>query len=130
MKIAGGYVYVTVTERDILVRAPLDDDGGMGAVEIVARHLRGDDFAVGADGAFYVATHPAHTLVRVTADGVRTTLAGPEAGLPGCTSVAFERTAADAHCVYVTTSGELFYPIDGVVHEARVVCVETQTTAG
>ncbi len=126
VKITDGYVYVTVTERDMMVRAPLDAAGRPGAIEIVAERLRGDDFAVGADGAFYVATHPAHSLVRLEKDGSRTTLAGAEAGLAGATAVAFGRMAADADAVYVTTSGALFYPIDGVVQEARIVRVEVK----
>jgi len=60
IKLHGGYAYVSVTARDLVVRAPLDHDGAAGAIEVVAERLRADDFAIAADGSLIIATHPAH----------------------------------------------------------------------
>lgn len=129
IKFLGGYAYISVTDRNIIVRADVMEDGRPGAVEMVAERIRADDFAVGADHALYIATHPANSLLRLAIAGGRTTLAGPEQGMAGATAVAFGRSEEDADCVYVTTTGGLFAPIDGVIQPARLVRVRTRTRA-
>lgn len=129
IKIMGEHAYVTVTERDIVTRAKIETGGSAGELETIAQHLRADDFAIGADHGLYIATHPMNSLVRLFPRLTRTTLAGADQGLAGATSVAFGRGAADANCVYVTTTGGMFAPIDGAVQPARLVRVETETTA-
>jgi len=113
VKLFGGHVYVSVTARDALYRAPLDGSGRPGPLELVAEHLRADDFAFDTEGNLYIATHPAHSLVRLTPRGERSTLAGVEQGLLCATAVAFGRTPADDHSVYVTTTGgTLVLPVE------------------
>eukprot|EP01037_Dinobryon_pediforme_P005515 gene5515-5569_t len=129
IKVLGGYAYVSVTERDIIVRTDIMADGRPGSIELVAEHIRADDFAPGQDHALYIATHPANSLVRLAVNGRRTTLAGPDEGMAGATAVAFGRTASDSDCVYVTTTGGLFAPIDGVIQPAKLVRVRTETKA-
>lgn len=104
IKLFGGTAIVSVTGADRLVRVPVVD-GKAGQPELLAEHLRADDFAIGADGALYIATHPAQSLVRLDPDGTRTTLAGAEHGMIGSTAVAFGRTAMDHTSIYVTTTG-------------------------
>ena len=129
IKFLGGDAYISVTDRDIIVRANLMKTDGPDAVQIVAEHIRADDFAVGADHALYIATHPANSLLRLAISGERTTLAGPQQGMAGATAVAFGRSDEDADCVYVTTTGGLFAPVDGVIQPARLVRVRTRTRA-
>jgi sugar lactone lactonase YvrE len=105
VKLYGGYAYVSVTARDAIYRAPIGPDGAAGPLEIFAENLRADDFAIDIDGNLYIATHPAHSLVRLAPDGARATLGGKEHGLLCATAVAFGRTAADDRSVYVTTTG-------------------------
>jgi sugar lactone lactonase YvrE len=105
IKLFGGHAFITVTARDAIMRVPLGPDFSAGQPEVFAERLRGDDFAVGADGSLYIATHPARSLVRLAPDGARTTLAAAEHGMTGATAVAFGRTERDRHCVYVTTTG-------------------------
>ena len=86
--------------------------------------LRADDFAAGADGSLFIATHPARSLLRLAPDGTRTTLAGPDQGMTGATAVAFGRSAHDLHCVYVTTTGGTMTLPDDQLEPAKLVRVE------
>jgi sugar lactone lactonase YvrE len=107
-----------------MMRASIGADGAPGALEVVAENLRGDDFAFATSGALYVATHPAHTVLRLAPDGSRTTIAGPAEGAVGSTACAFGRAAGDEKALYVTTSGGLWTPYRGQVQEAKLVRLE------
>lgn len=124
IKLHGGHAYVSVTGSDMVVRAPLDRDGAAGAIEVVAERLRADDFAIAADGSLVIATHPAHSLVRLAPDGARTTLAGAGQGMVGSTAVAFGRTGADRHSVYVTTTGGTMTLPEDQLEPAKLVRVD------
>jgi sugar lactone lactonase YvrE len=104
VKIFGAHAYVSVTGRDAIYRAEINGESA-GPLALHAERLRADDFAIDTIGALYIATHPACSLVRLAPDGRRTTLAAAEHGMVGATAVAFGRTAADRHAVYVTTTG-------------------------
>ena len=124
VKLFGGRVHVSVTDRNLLLRAPVAADGGCGPVETWAERLRADDFAFAADGAAYVATHPANSVLHLDADGTRTTLAGPDEGAVGATAVAFGRGPGDGHALYVTTNGGLWSPYQGQVQPAKLLRLE------
>ena len=120
-------VYVSVTGRDRVLRAPILPDGSPGPLEIVAEKLRADDFAVGPDGSLYIATHPACSLVRLRPDGTRCTLAGSDEGLTGATAVAFGRTERDRGSVYVTTTGGTMTLPSEALETAKLVRVDDVT---
>lgn len=124
LKLSGGYVYVTNTDRAILCRARVDSNGRAGSLEVVAEQLRGDDFAFDADGTAYIATHIENSVVRYLPDGDRAAVAGPEEGMAGSTAVAFGRLDRDQRSLYVTTTGGLVRPYGGVVREAKLVRLE------
>jgi sugar lactone lactonase YvrE len=120
LKIFGGAAIVSVTGSDRLVRVPIND-GKAGRCEIIAENLRADDFAIGASGALYIATHQAQSLVRLAPDGTRTTLAGAEHGMVGSTAVAFGRTDADRTAIYVTTTGGTWTVPEERMEEAKLL---------
>lgn len=124
IKVRDGALWVSVTGRSTLLRAPLLADGSAAMLEIAAANLLADDFAFAPDGALLAATHPAHTVLRLAADGTRTTLAGPEQGAAGSTACAFGRAAGDAGALYVTTNGGMMAPWRGVVQEAKLLRLE------
>ena len=124
IKLHGGYAYISVTARDLVVRAPLDRNGASGAIEVVAERLRADDFAVAADGSLIIATHPAHSLVCLAPDGARSTLASAKQGMIGSTAVAFGRMNADRRSVYVTTTGGTMTLPDDRLEPAKLVRVD------
>ncbi len=117
----GKHVYVSSTGRALFLRAPVQDDGGAGSLETVASRVRIDDFAFDNDGAAYLSTHIGHSLDRLGADGVRVALAGAGQGMAGSTACAFGRTQADRTSLYVTTTGGIVMPPDGVPQPAKLV---------
>ena len=124
IKFFEGYAYISVTRSDRIVRVPIGTNGAAGAIETVAERLRADDFAVGADGSLFIATHPARSLLRLALNGTRTTLAGPDQGMTGATAVAFGRTGHDQHSVYVTTTGGTMTLPDDQLEMAKLVRVD------
>jgi hypothetical protein len=69
-------------------------DGHPGPIETAATHVLADDFAFGASGPPYIATHPEQTVFRLDAAGNRTTVAGPKQGAVGTTACAFGRLSS------------------------------------
>ena len=120
IKLHGGYAYVSVTARDQVLRAKLNSDK-LGALEVVAERLRADDFAIDADGVLFIATHPAHSLVRLAPDGTRATLAAAEQGMVGSTAAAFGRTEGDRRSLYVTTTGGTMVLPEAQLEMAKLV---------
>ena len=123
IKLFGGHATISVTGADRLVRTPVAG-GEAGRLEIVAERLRADDFAFDEDGALYLATHPAQSLMRLAPDGRRTTLAGSEQGMVGATAVAFGRGEDDRHSLYVTTTGGVLTVPDDKLEQAKLVRVD------
>jgi hypothetical protein len=124
VKVFHGHVYFTSTERSLILRAPALREGFPGKLEVLAERFVGDDFALDIDGNLYVTTHVHNQLQRLAPDGTRTVLAGAEDGLHGSTAAAFGRTHEDRRALYVTTTGGIVAPIDGVVREAKLVRLE------
>jgi sugar lactone lactonase YvrE len=102
----------------------LQSDGHPGPIETAATHVLADDFAFGASGSLYIATHPEQTVFRLHAAGSRTTVAGPKQGAVGTTACAFGRAPGDENVLYVTTDGGLVAPYEGAVQEAKLLRLE------
>jgi hypothetical protein len=130
IKLRGGNAYISVKDRDQILRARVRRDGSCGELEPFLANLRADDFAFGASGALYIATHPANTVMRVSGVGARATIAGAHEGVVGSTACAFGRGARDAASLYVTTSGGLFSPYQGALQEAKLVRIDVGETGG
>lgn len=124
IKLDQGAVWVSVTDRDAIVRMPVGPAGTAGPPEVVAERLRADDFAFGESGAMFIATHVAQTVVRLDANGTRTTIAGPDQGAVGSTACAFGRAGEDRRALYVTTNGGISFPYEGMLQEAKLLRLE------
>jgi sugar lactone lactonase YvrE len=121
IKLHGGWVWISITSHDRVVRSKIAADGSAGPMDVVAETLRADDFAFGESGAAYIATHPAQTVLRLHPDGGRETIAGPHEGAVGSTACAFGRGAQDRKSLYVTTTGGLRYPYRGEIQHAKLL---------
>jgi sugar lactone lactonase YvrE len=121
IKLRDGWVWISVTDLDRIVRSKIAADGRAGPMEVVAENLHADDFAFGESGTAYIATHPAQTVMRLHTDGRRETIVGPDEGAVGCTACAFGRGSEDRQSLYVTTTGGLLYPYRGAVQEAKLL---------
>ena len=60
--------------------------------------------------------------------GKRTAIAGPDQGMAGSTACAFGTAPGDRASLFVTTTGGIVMPLDGVVQEAKLVRLETGVT--
>ena len=121
IKIFGGYVYFSNTDAAQIGRISFDRESRAGAVEIVAKNFTCDDFAFDTDGNLYATTHVHNSVTRLSPGGERLVLAGAEEGLAGSTAVAFGRASADARALYVTTTGGILAPYEGVVRTAKLL---------
>jgi sugar lactone lactonase YvrE len=123
IKLFGENAYVSVTNRAKVVRIKMDTRGEATTLNTFAEKMIVDDFAIDSDGNFYLATHPADTLVLMSADGkVRKTIAGPEQGMVGSTACMF---AGERKQLYVTAEGGMLFPYQGKLQPAKLVCVDT-----
>ena len=130
VKTFGGAVYVSNSDRALVLRVPFGPDG-MPAAEpaVFADGLVVDDFALDTWGNFYGTTHPINTVIRVGQDGSRATIAGPAQGVVGSTAAAFGRTDGDRLDLYVVGDGGIFAPIDGKLQEAKLVRLRIEASA-
>jgi hypothetical protein len=127
IKVFDEYVYVTNTDRATIVKIKVEQDGSAGAVEPIADHLRGDDFAFGEDGSLYITTHIENSVVHLSPNGQRIAVAGPEQGMPGSTAIAFSRDSAHRSQAFVTTTGGLLRPYNRVAQPAKLIRLELPT---
>ena len=119
-------LYITNTDRALVLHARLSAQGDVAELAIVAQALRGDDLALDERGRLYVTNHIHNTLTRLDADGAgRVALAGPNQGMPGSTACAFH--PQDPGALYVTTTGGLIMPYEGQPQEAKLVRLEVGT---
>jgi sugar lactone lactonase YvrE len=121
IKLNGDTVWISVTDKNTILRVELRPDGSAGQVIQMAEDLRADDFAFGESGALYIATHVVQTVLRLAGDGTRTTIAGPREGAVGSTACAFGRQARDGQALYITTNGGLSFPYEGRLEEAKLL---------
>jgi hypothetical protein len=113
-------LYLTNTDRALVLRAELTESGTITALDVIAEALRGDDLAVDDRGRIYVTNHIHNTLTRLNPDGSdRVAIAGPDEGMAGCTACVFHPD--DPGALYVTTTGGLIMPFNGVPQEAKLV---------
>jgi sugar lactone lactonase YvrE len=95
-------------------------------MRVLAEHLRADDFAVDPEGTLYLATHRMNSVVRLSRDGKRVTIGGPEQGLVGATAAAFGRTGDDADTLYVVTNGGRHALYEGHMQDAKLVAIDVK----
>lgn len=118
------FVYLTSTQRGLILRVPIDGHGSPGAPRIILRGLNVDDFAIDQDENLYVATHVVNSVVKVDSTGRWTTIGGLEDGLAGSTSAAIVRADPARPKLLVTTNGGMTAPPPGGVQPGRLVVLD------
>lgn len=124
LKIYGDTLYVSNTQRQQLIRIPLNPDFTPGIPELWLTNVNLDDFAFDIEGNLYAATHVYNSVVRIAPDGQITTIAKAEQGMTGNTALAFGRTPSERTSLYVTTNGGMSLPPETGVEPAKVVRLE------
>ena len=121
-----GQVYLTSSERALLLRCPVHSTYPAIDLEVAAERLFADDLDLDPDGRIYLATHTYHSVLRLDPDGHREDIAGHAQGIAGPTSVAFD--PHDPTALYVTTTGGLLSPPRGKPEPARLIRLKPQLT--
>ncbi|MDZ8089613.1 MAG: gluconolactonase [Nostoc sp. DedQUE12b] len=124
LKCFGDFLYVSNTEKMLLLRIPVDTANRPGEPEIFVEQTNIDDFAFDVEGNLYGATHIYNSVVRIASDRSTTIIAQAEAGVIGSTAVAFGQTQSDRTAIYVVTNGGMFLPPPTGVVPANVVRLE------
>lgn len=120
VKIFNNSLYVTNTQKQLIVQVPITKKGEAGEPKEFANEILGDDFTIDSEGNFYVATHPYNAVVRITPDGEKTIIANELEGVTGCTATVLRR-GDRANELFVVTNGGIVLAPKGGVRGARVV---------
>lgn len=124
LKRFGSFLYVSNTEKMLLLRIPINRANEPSEPEIFVEQTNIDDFAFDVEGNLYGATHIYNSVVRIAPDGSTTIIAQAEQGVIGSTAVAFGQTQSDRTAIYVVTNGGMFLPPPTGVVPANVVRLE------
>jgi sugar lactone lactonase YvrE len=131
IKFHNGYLYLSNTDARKFLRASVTATGdATGSVEVVQENLNADDFAFDAEGSAYLTTIVFQSLVKLRSNGLRRRIAGgPEDIIvAGTTAAAFRRTPKGRTILYITTTGEMSFPVGGKIGEGRVLKIDTGHT--
>jgi len=120
----GDTLYVSNTEKMLLLKIPITAEHQAGEPEVFVTPTNIDDFAFDVDGNLYAATHIYNSVLRIAPDGTTVAIAQADQGVIGSTAIAFGRSPEDSNCLYVTTNGGMFLPPPGGVVPANVVRLE------
>jgi len=121
----GNAIYVSNTERRLLLRIPLDGENPSDA-EILIPDIILDDFAFDEEGNLFGATHVLNGVLKITPDLQTTVIAEERDGLAGSTAVAFGRSDGDKDYIYVTTNGGMTMPVNGQIQPGRIVKINVK----
>lgn len=121
LKVYGGFLYVSNTEKMQLLRIPILLDGQPGEPEIFLHPVNLDDFAFDQDGNVYGTTHVYNNVVKITPSRDLTIIAEAEQGMTGSTALAFGRCDGDRTSIYVITNGGMSLPLPTGIEPAKVV---------
>ena len=124
LKRFGDVLYVSNTEKMLLLRIPISTTDEPGNPEIFVEQTNIDDFAFDVEGNLYGATHIYDSVVRIAPDGKTTIIAQAEQGVTGSTAVAFGQRDSERIAIYVVTNGGMFLPPPTGVVPANVVRLE------
>lgn len=117
-------LYVSNTEKRLLLQIPLGKEDEAGEPEIFVEETNIDDFAFDVEGNIYAATHIYDSVLLITPEGKTTIIAEAEQGVTGSTAVAFGKQDSDRTAIYVVTNGGMFLPPPTGVVPATVVRIE------
>lgn len=124
LKRFGNFLYVSNTEKMLLLRIPLGRGNEPGEPEIFVEQTNIDDFAFDVEGNLYGATHIYNSVIKITPNGSTTIIVQAEQGVIGSTAVAFGQTQSDCTAIYVVMNGGMFLPLPTGVVPANVVRIE------
>ncbi|MDZ7962818.1 MAG: gluconolactonase [Aulosira sp. DedQUE10] len=124
LKRFGNDLYVSNTEKMLLLRVPITTTNEPGEPEIFVQQTNIDDFAFDVEGNLFGATHIYNSVVKITPNGSTTIIAQAEQGVIGSTAVAFGQQESERTSIYVVMNGGMFLPPPTGIVPANVVRLE------
>jgi sugar lactone lactonase YvrE len=120
IKLYKNSLFASNTQRQLLLRIPISENGAPENPEIFLTNVNLDDFAFDVHGNLYATTHVYNSVIRISPDKQVTTLAKAEQGMAGSTALAFGQAEHRTY-LYVTTNGGMSLPLPGGIESAKVV---------
>jgi putative intracellular protease/amidase/sugar lactone lactonase YvrE len=120
IKLYHRWLFASNTQRQLLIRIPLEENSRPGTPEVFLSNVNLDDFAFDRSGHLYGTTHVYNSVIRISPDKQITAIATSVQGMAGSTALAFGRANNDPH-LYVTTNGGMSLPLPHGVEPAKVV---------
>lgn len=121
IKLYNNWLFASNTQRQLLIRIPIAENGMPGTPEVFLTQVNLDDFAFDVLGNLYGTTHVYNSVIRISPDKQITTIAKAEQGVTGSTALAFGRGERDRTSLYVTTNGGMSLPLPTGIEPAKVV---------
>ncbi len=118
LKRFGNHLYVSNTQRMLLLRIPLSASQEPQEPDVYVEGTNVDDFAFDQQGNLYATTHVYNSVIRIDPNRQTTIIAQAEQGMTGSTAVAFQGSD-----LYVVTNGGMSLPPATGVEPAQVVCL-------
>ena len=123
MKVFNGYLYFTNAYCGYLAKVPISRNGSARGASSISSYTDApgkyifDDFVIDRHGTIYVASGNKNSVTKVSASGHALDIAGSlnSTEIAEPTALAFGRTLADQHILYVTTGGGMGDPINDTV---------------
>jgi hypothetical protein len=123
LKIFNGHVYVSNTDKQLLLRIPLEGNHP-GEPEVILRNVNLDDFAFDSLGNLYATTHIYNSVIKISPGLEMTILAEAAAGVVGSTAAAISKSLQGKESLFITTNGGMSMPPEGGLVESCVVEIE------
>lgn len=121
IKIYNNSLFASNTQRQLLIRIPLVENGTPKTPEVFLTNVNLDDFAFDTHGNLYGTTHVYNSVIRISPEKQITTIAKAEQSMAGSTALAFGRDESDRTNLYVTTNGGMSLPLPSGIKPAKVV---------
>ncbi len=125
LKIYKGYLYISNTEKQTLVRVPIIKSKPGTPSEFINK-VNIDDFTFDDTGDIYAATNVYSSVIRITPKKEVSIVADLSSGVAGSTAVAFAKDASGKRILYVSTSGGMAFPPSTGIEEGKVVILYLQ----
>jgi len=120
LKIYKGNLYVSNTEKQILVKIPLPKLTP-GKPEEFLNKVNIDDFTIDDNGNIYAATNVYNSVIKITPDKKLTTIADYTTGASGSTATIIAKNKNGEKVLYVSTSGGMAVPPPTGVEEGKII---------
>ena len=95
IKMFNNHIYISNTEKMLMVKIPLNKNNSAGIPEIIAKNIFIDDFTMDKLGNIFGATHDYNSVIKITPKGEVTIIAQYDQGVAGCTCVTWEYGSND-----------------------------------